>query len=237
MKLFFTLLGLFAVLAIQAQKTIINDPNAEARPVSPFSAIRISGGIDLYISQADREALAVSAAETEYRSRIKTVVENGVLKISYEDAGKPWKSGNKKLKAYVAFATLKKLDASGASDVFVDGTIKGDELSINLSGASDFKGAVQVNKLDLDQRGASDATISGRVANLEVNASGASDLKGFDLSTDVCNAKAHGASDVKITVEKQLQVEASGASSIQYKGNAVITSTKTNGASSVNKKG
>ena len=165
------------------------------------------------------------------------MVENGVLKIYYEEAGKKWSSGNKKLKAYVSFSTLRKLEASGASDVYVDGAIKGDGLSIHLSGASDFKGAVEVNQLDLDQSGASDATISGKVMNLEVKASGASDLKGFDLSTRVCNAKAYGASDVKITVEKELQVEASGASSIQYKGNAVITSTKTNGASSVNKKG
>lgn len=237
MKLLFTLLALVAVQALTAQKTIIYDPNAETRSVSSFSAIRVSGGIDLYLSQSDREAVAVSSAEEASKSRIKTVVDNGVLKIYYEESGKSWSSGNKKLKAYVSFTTLRKLDASGASDVYVDGIIKGDGLSIRLSGASDFKGAVQVNELDLEQSGASDATISGRVTNLEVKASGASDLKGFELSTSVCSAKAYGASDVKITVEKELQVEASGASSIQYKGNAVITSTKTNGASSVNKKG
>lgn len=237
MKLLFPLLALFAVQTLTAQKTIIYDPNAETRSVSSFSAIRVSGGIDLYLSQSDREAVAVSSAEEAYKSRIKTVVDNGVLKIYYEEAGKNWSSGNKKLKVYVSFTTLRKLDASGASDVYVDGIIKGDGLSIRLTGASDFKGAVQVNELDLEQSGASDATISGRVTNLEVKASGASDLKGFDLSTSVCSAKAYGASDVKITVEKELQVEASGASSIQYKGSAVITSTKTNGASSVNKKG
>ena len=237
MKLFLTLLAIAAVQTIVAQKTIIHDPNVETRSISNFSAIRVSGGIDLYLSPGDQPALAVSAADPQYRSRIKTVVDNGVLKIYYEDAGKKWTSGNRKLRAYVSFTALKKLDASGASDVYVDGIIKGDELSISLAGASDFKGAVEVNKLDLDQRGASDATISGKVMNLEVKASGASDLKGFDLSTSVCSAKATGASDVKITVEKELQVEASGASSVQYKGNAVITSTKTNGASSVNKKG
>ena len=237
MKLLFTLLALVTIQTITAQKTIIHDPNVETRAVGSFSAIRVSGGIDLYLSQSDREALAVSASESAYKSRIKTVVENGVLKIYYEDAGKKWSSGNRKLKAYVSFTSLRKLDASGASDVYVDGAIKGDGLSIRLSGASDFKGAVEVNQLDLDQSGASDATISGKVMNLEVKASGASDLKGFDLSTSVCSARASGASEVKITVEKELQVEASGASSIQYKGNAVITSTKSNGASSINKKG
>ena len=237
MKLVFTLLALFTVQAMIAQKTIINDPDAEVRSVGSFSAIKISGGIDLYLSQGDREALAVSASEEEFKNRIKTSVENGVLNIYYANEGKKYNMGNKKLKVYVSFSNLSKLTASGACDIYVEGTIKGDGLALRLSGASDFKGMVQVKQLDIEQSGASDVTISGKVENLEVKASGASDMKGFELSTDVCNAKAYGASDIKITVNKELQVEASGASSIQYKGSGVITSTKTNGASSVNKKG
>lgn len=237
MKLLLTLLALVTVQAITAQKTIINDPNAEVRSVGSFSAIRISGGIDLYLSPGDREALAVSASEPEYQTRIITKVENGVLNIYYDNQDKKWSSGNKKMKAYVSFTSLSKLTASGACDVYVEGTIKGDGFTLNLSGASDFKGSVQVNQLAVIQSGASDVTISGVVKNLEVKASGASDMKGFELSTDVCDAKAYGASDIKVTVNKELQVEASGASSVQYKGNGVITSTKTNGASSVNKKG
>lgn len=237
MKLLFTLLALVAAQAITAQKVIINDPNAEARTIGSFSAISVSSGVDLYLSPGDKEAVAVSATDAESRNRINTSVENGVLKIYYQNEGKKWSSGNKKLKAYVSFTNLRKLEASGASDVFVEGTIKGSGLTIRLSGASDFKGNVEVNELDIQQSGASDVTISGKVMNLEVKASGASDLKGYDLSTDLCDAKAYGASDIRITVNKELKVEASGASSIQYKGNAVITNTKTNGASSVNKKG
>ncbi len=235
--LFILLAALVTVHAVNAQKTIINDPNVEVRPVGSFSAIKVSGGIDLYMSPGDKEALAVSASESQFRDRIKTIVENGVLSIYYDNDGMKLNSGSKRLKAYVSFTTLRRLDASGASDVFVEGVIKGEGFTLHLTGASDFKGAVQVNQLDVDQSGASDVTISGKVGNLEVKASGASDMKGFDLATDVCSAKAYGASDIKVTVNKELQVEASGASSIQYKGSAVITSTKTNGASSVNKKG
>ena len=220
-----------------AQRKVV-DANAEMRTVSSFTAINVSNAIDLELTQSDEEALAVSAAKAEYRDRIKTKVENGVLKIWYDDEDRFWKnSGNKKLKAYVSFRTLNKLTASGASDVNVTGTIKSGNFQMNLSGASDFKGALEVRSLDLDLSGASDAQIVGSASELKIQASGASDFKGFDFTIDNCNAEATGASDIKITVNKELNARASGASSIQYRGNGVIRDLKSGGASSVSRRG
>lgn len=239
MKKFLLLLTVAALAgSVQAQKTI-NDPNAEVRNVSGFTSIKVSHAIDLYLSQGSSEAVAVSATEAKYRDRIKTSVEGGVLKIWFDNDKdwKMWNTGNKKLKAYVSFKTLEKLTASGASDVFVDGTIKSESLTINLSGASDFKGTVDAGTLIVDQSGASDATVKGRASLVKIEVSGASEFTGFDLQTDNCQAKAAGASEVKITVTKELNARASGASSIQYKGDGVIRDLHTSGASSINKRG
>lgn len=236
-KFFLFLIAAASFLSVQAQKTI-NDPNAEVRNVSGFHAIKISNAIDLLLTQSSTEAVAVSASETKYRDRIKTEIDNGVLRIYVEQGDwKLWNNtGNKKLKAYVSFKTLDKLIVSGACDVNVDGVIKSDALTINLSGASDFDGAVEASTLTIDQSGASDATVWGTAGTLKVQVSGASVFKGFDLKTDNCSARAQGASDIKITVNKELDARASGASSIRYTGNAVITELHTSGASSVNKK-
>ena len=43
-----------------AQKTI-NDPNAEARNLSGFHAIRVSNAFEVYISQGNEDAVAISA--------------------------------------------------------------------------------------------------------------------------------------------------------------------------------
>ena len=229
----------FATVMVQAeaQKTI-NDPNAEVRTVSGFHAIRISNAIDLYLTQSDQEAVAVSASEAKYRDQIRTVVENGVLKIYVEkDNWKVWNRGDKKLRAYVSFKTLDKLHASGAVDVTVEGVIKSDGLTINLSGASDFKGKVETGSLVVDQSGASDATVSGSASNIQVEVSGASRFRGNGLQTENCKARASGASDVTITVNKELRAHASGASKIQYSGDGVIKEVHTSGASSINKRG
>jgi hypothetical protein len=223
-------------VGVYAQKEI-NDPNAQVRDLKGFHAIKISDAIDLYLSQGNDEVVVVSATETKYRDRIRTEVDNGVLKISFDhDGWNWWHSGNHKLKAYVSFKTLDKLSASGACDVIVTGTIKSDNLDIKISGASDFKGDIDVNTLTIDQSGASDARISGKANNVDAEASGASDFKGYDLQTQNCTAKASGASDIHITVTKELNAHAAGASGIYYKGDALIREMHSSGASSVSKK-
>ena len=92
-----------------------------------------------------------------------------------------------------------------------------------------------MNKLKVDLSGASDMTISGTATQLSVEASGASDFKGFDLSAEICDVRASGASDIKITVNKELSARASGASDVRYKGNGVITDINSSGSSSVKK--
>ena len=89
----------------------------------------------------------------------------------------------------------------------------------------------------MDLSGSSDAAISGSANVLNIESSGASDIKGFGLVTEVCNAKVSGASDINITVNKELNVNASGASDVYYKGTAEVKDKHTSGASSVVKKG
>jgi hypothetical protein len=223
---------------LSAQKTVISDANAELRAVKGFHGIEVSNAIELYLSQGDEEKVAVSAKDPVWRDRIRTEVADGILKIYLEKGGWRWDGGNKKMKAYVSFTTLDKLGASGASKIYVDGVIAGRSLSMNLSGASDFKGAVRVDELSLEQSGASDVLITGSVARLAtIKASGASDVKGYDLVTENCNADVSGASDVYITVNKELNAHASGASDVHYKGNAVIRDLHSSGASNVSRKG
>lgn len=221
-----------------AQKTI-NDPNAEARNLSGFHAIKVSNAFTVYISQGNEDAVAISATKAEYKEKIITKVENGVLIIKFDDDKKFWKNWNgdkQKLKAYISIKKIDRLSVSGACDVFIEDGISAEELSIHLSGASDLKGKVEAKKLTCDISGASDMTISGNAAEVNVEASGASDFKGFDLVSNYCNAKASGASSVNITVNKELSANASGASDVRFKGEGLIRDIKTSGASNVSRR-
>ena len=217
----------------------INDANAEPRNLSGFHVIKISNAFTVYISQGNEDAVAISASKAEYREKIITKVENGVLIIRFDDDKKFWKGWNgdkTKLKAYISVKKIDRLDVSGACDVFFEEGISSEDLIVRLSGASDLKGKIDAKKLSFDISGASDATISGNAAELSVEASGASDFKGFDMTTNYCTAEASGASSVNITVNKELNAKASGASSVRFKGEGLIRDIKTSGASNVTRK-
>ncbi|MCY7310105.1 MAG: head GIN domain-containing protein [Bacteroidota bacterium] len=232
-KLSVLLIGLLIGAGLYAQQ--VNDPNAEVRQAKDYHGISVSNAFDVYITQGNEEAVAVSAAEVKHRERIKVEVKAGILYVGYDRDGKSWSSGNKKLKAYISFKQIDLLKVSGACDVFISGTLKADVLNIDQSGASDVRGKLDVNKLTVDLSGASDMMVTGTASQLSVEASGASDFKGYDLATDVCNAKASGASDIKITVNRELSAHASGASDVRYKGNGQIKEVKSSGSSSVSK--
>jgi hypothetical protein len=98
----------------QNEKNIVVDANAEVRTVTSFNAIEVSGTIDLYLSQGTEEAVAISASSDEIKQRMRTEVRGNTLLIYFDGKGLNWKKwGNHKMKAYVTFKTLKRLEASG----------------------------------------------------------------------------------------------------------------------------
>ena len=199
----------------------------------------MSNAFEVYISQGNEDAVAISASSAEYKEKIITEVKNGVLIIRFDNDKKFWKGWNSnkhKLKAYISIKKIDALNVGGACNVYFEDGLSAEGLSVDLSGASDMKGKIEAKTLKVDISGASSATISGNAATLAVEASGASDFKGFDLVTNFCDAKASGASSVNITVNKELNADASGASSVRFKGEGLIRDIKTSGASNVTRK-
>jgi Putative auto-transporter adhesin, head GIN domain len=235
MKYLFTLLSFVIFSQVFSQEIIINDPNAEVRNVTSFSGIKVSGGIDLYLSQGEEYSLAVSAREENYRDNIKTEVRNGVLYISYSDhSGR--NRGDKQLRVYISFKTLESLEGSGASEVMINGVLASNSMLLRLSGASNIKGAVKITNLNMELSGASVVTVKGTVENLKLNASGASDIKNYDLQVDNCVAEISGASDIRITITNSIAASASGASTLYYHGNPEKKDVTTSGASSISQR-
>jgi Putative auto-transporter adhesin, head GIN domain len=228
-----TVMLVFATGITQAQeKVVINDPNAQVRNVGSFTEISVSSSIDLYLSNDDKETVVVSARDAYLRDRIITRINGNRLEIFFEYKGRMnWT--DMRLKAYVSFKTLNKIRASGSSDVYVNGVIRSENLEIGLSGSSDFSGALDVKNLKLDQSGSSDSKISGRAAMVDIDLSGASDVKAFDLAVQQCKIGLSGSSDVSITCNGEMTVNASGASDVRYRGSGVIREVKTSGSSSV----
>ena len=235
-KLFLSLVAIICTVSVMAQKTI-NDPNAEKRTVGSFHGIEVGTGIELTISQGATEDVAVSAAKTEYRDRIVTKVENGILKIYYNSktGSINKKKENKNLKAYVSFKTLDMLNATTGADVEIVGAIKSNSLSIKVNTGALIDGEVDVTTLIVSQNTGSKISFSGRADNLTVDGDTGSKFNADDMTTSSCNVTVSTGAIVQIRAEKELMVKASTGAKVRYKGNASIKEIRTNTGGSVSK--
>lgn len=258
-KLLFAIL-LLAGFALNAQEktAIVYDENAQVRKVPSFTAISVSSAIDLYLTQSNKNEVAVSATNDEIRDHIITEVVGGTLIIRLGDKGTwfSWRKwGNYKTKAYVSIKDIDALTASGACNVHLVNTIESPKIRIKLSGASDFKGnikagvlmyqltgasdykgEVSANSIDIDGSGASNIELTGNVDDLAIEVSGASDAKLYNLTAKGAILRASGASNIGVTVTEILRANSSGASDINYKGNPNVKESNTSGASNIRRR-
>lgn len=224
-------------LRAQTEKNLVVDADAEVRQVSAFHGIEVSGAIDLYLSQGTENAVAISANNPEIRDRIRTEVRDGILHIYFDGKGLNWKRWiNHKMKGYITFRQLERLEATGACNIRTPQIIRQDTLSVEMSGASDFQGEVAIGGLLLRASGASNFKISGKADRASIEASGACNVKGYELTTDYCSIDASGASNVRITVNKELNAVASGGSNIYYRGRGLIRDINSSGGATVKRR-
>ena len=236
-KIIVCLLTILITVTLHAQETlhVVKDARAQERKVPEFSAIQVSGAMDVFVTQGKQTALAVSASSDDARDAIITEVRGNTLYISFKsNIGNNWK--NTQARAYVTVSNLEMMDISGASDINIVGVLKSNDLLMKLSGASNIKGELDVNNGRFVLNGASDCKLSGKASRMKLQVSGASDFKGYDLKSDIAELSISGASDVQVYVEQEISVQASGASSVHYKGAPQIRSASVVGASSFSRK-
>jgi len=216
------------------QKVIIDD-NAEIRNVEKFSAVQVSGSIDIYLSQGSESRVVVSSSDKSFSDKIITEVKNGVLIIGLKSISINY-NDKKSMRAYISAPDLSRISLSGSTNFFVEGELKVTNLKIEMSGASDFKGHLVVENLRLSGSGNVDFHLTGSSQNLKIDVSGASDVKANGHTTEFCDASASGSSDIYITVNKELKATASGASDIIYYGDPAVRQATSSKSATIKKK-
>ena len=237
MKIFLSFLTAFVVLAATAQQTkVYNDPNAKTRTISgTFKKISVSSGVELYLTQGNETALAVSVSDNKYEERFKTEVVDGVLKIYYDNKGVTWSNDkHRKLKAYLSVKSIDGLKASSGSRVEFSNQITAESFDLSVSSGANLKGSLKVNVLTAEVSSGAISTISGSASTFTVSASSGAVFKGFELVTQNCTASANSGAVVNIEVQKELNASANSGGVVSYKGNATLNKGSVNSGGAVN---
>ncbi|MXV52335.1 DUF2807 domain-containing protein [Pedobacter sp. HMF7647] len=228
-KILITSLFVFIATSLFAQTT------SKQVTVSPFTSITAANGVDLYLSQGTAEKLELKG-DADRLKDVQVSQENGVLKIEVKkSAGSLWSGNKESVKAYITFKSLKSLNVSGGTDVYGQNAINLSSLSINASGGSDLKLNINTGELNVSLNGGSDAELSGKAKTFTIVAKGGSDVSAYKLLAETCNATCSGGSDAELYASKTLQIAASGASDVSYKGGASVKTVSSSGSSDISK--
>lgn len=201
---------------------------SEVRPLSGFSAVVVSGGIDLTLRQGEEYRVeAVNSGGSP--AAIVTTVEDGTLVIR-QSRTSGWFDWFSNYSVDLTLPELTAIAASGGSDVRVEGTIAGERLSISASGGAAVSAAVDVTDLEAMTSGGADLRLSGSARTATFRTSGGSDLEARDLRTEQADVQASGGSDAAIAVSGALVAHASGGSDVVYSGNPVTEIDVSGGA-------
>ncbi len=198
---------------------------------SDYSGLKVANAFNVYVTFSDTEERIRIDANENIQDRIIVQKDGNDLVIKLQKYTNV--KGNATLNAYITTKRLSKIDISGATDLTLENEWVAEDAKIELSGASDFSGEVTAERLILDMVGASTANIYGSVNALNANLSGSSNVQDYDLVVGRLNIEMSGASEAFLSVYEAIDIRASGASLLSYKGNATVNNKRLSGASEI----
>jgi len=198
---------------------------------SDYSGLKVANAFNVYVTFSDTEESIRIDANENIQDRILVQKDGNDLVIKLQKFTNI--KGNATLNAYITTKSLSKIDLSGATDLTLENEWVAENAKIELSGASGFLGEVMADNLNLDMGGASTANIYGSITALNANLSGSSDIRDYDLSVEKLDINLSGASEAFLSVNDAIDIRASGASVLYYKGNATVNNKRLSGASEI----
>lgn len=191
-----------------------NVVSADRNISKDFQSIKVSQGLDLYITQSNDVALKIEADENLH-DLIMTDVENNILRIYATENIR--RASSKKVMLNIK--DISAIKATSGSEVYSTNTIEVDELELNSTSGADMKLDVKTQILNCHSTSGSDIRLSGTTEVLIAEATSGSDIKADNLKAETSKVKATSGADVSVNTSKELTARATSGGDIRYSGN------------------
>ena len=206
----------------------------EERTIGTYEKLSVYDAFDVSVTYGSATSKITVEANDNLMKYIITELDGDYLVIKLDSKISVKSSAT--LKINITVPKLTEIKASGASSVEFLSELSTSNLNLNLSGASALKGDVNLTSCNFNLSGASQIDVAGSINTAIIELSGASSIGNYNCSIDNLSIDLSGASSGSLTLNEIINIDASGASSLNYKGNGTINAIELTGASSINKK-
>jgi hypothetical protein len=229
----FICLGITSCVDAQFHKTVRGDGNVikKERPTTSFDGIKVSSGVDVYLSQGDNESVTVEADENLHEY-ILTEVKDGVLNV-YTDVNI---REAKMERVHVTIKDVRSLKTSSAGDIIGESPVRGTDIEIEASSAGDVRLEVYAKKIEVNISSSGDVTLSGEAETLKADLSSAGDLDAYNLKAKDVDVSASSAGDAKVYASEKITARSSSAGDIYYQGEPKYVDSHSSSAGGIHKR-
>jgi len=218
--------------------------------LSGFTGLRLDNSCDATVTRGDAFAVDVSVDDNLVQHLV-VEVKGDTLHIGLDPG---YVYVNAHLSARVTMPELETLELSGAALADVSGFsseaplefrlsgasklslsgVRCGDVSFDISGASSLTGRLESQAFGGEVSGAGDVGLEGSGTTLKVEGSGASDVGLRYFAVQDADVTLSGASSGQVRVSGTLNVDASGASQLDYFGSPTLGDVNVSGGSEVN---
>lgn len=220
---------LFATLLISS---IAYSQSTETRRLADFDRVSVGESVELVLINGSENSARIEANGVDIED-VETDISGGKLIIGIDGKGS-WFSSSR-VKVWLTYKQLEGINVSSSASATNEGVIKADRLECRVSSSGTAELTVDVRTLESDVSSSGRLSISGQSVEHEVNVSSSGTYNSFDLSSEMCEAKASSSGSARISVSRELRATASSSGSIRYKGEPEKLITNSNSSGSVKK--
>ena len=203
----------------------------ETRKTQPFNQIKVSRGMNVYISQGDETKVTVEADEN-LLDVIETKVQGDVLTITTDGIIRKAKVK----KVYVTTPEITAIKSTAGSNVFSETMLNANEMEISATAGSNIKLDINIGSGEISANAGSNIMLEGKSEKLRCKASSGSNIKAEDLRTKEGSARVSSGANIWISTETALEGEASSGGNIFYYGSPEKTEIHSSSGGNVIKK-
>jgi len=198
-----------------------------------YNTLKVSDDFNVFVNFSNTEEKIVVEANSDIQDLIVIRKDGNTLVAKLRNNVSI--RGNATMNIYITTANISGFLGSGDVNITLEDELVTETALINLSGDSNFKGKLNISRLNLDIDGDSDVDIYGSADSVKANLSRDSDLRDYDLSIKELDINLSGDSDAFLSVSESISIRATGDSSLNYKGDATILEQNLSGDSKITK--
>ncbi len=197
--------------------------------LSAFDRVELNNAFFVTIIKSTESKVSAKGSGDDVDD-LEVTVTNGKLDIRYDKRIRIKQLKRYKMELVVYTPNITEIDAKSASDTEISGFGTINNFIASVSGASTLRLKNIVKSLTAGISGASKIILPLKVENIDAEISGASTLDAFDANSTEVFLELSGASKAEVSASKTLNVKASGASKVFYKGEPKITEDLSGGS-------